>query len=60
VVQDVPSVQHVPSFSISDLLQEYNQVFNGELGAFKGPPVTIQVDPNCVPKFSEHGRCHFL
>ena len=36
------------SSGLDDVLNKYSEVFEKELGTFKGPDVTISVDPNAT------------
>ena len=39
------------SSKVEAVLAEYPDVFSGELGCFRGEPVTVEVDPDVRPRF---------
>lgn len=48
---EVTGVYQVRQQSTAAILAKHAEVFAEELGACRGPPVSIEVDPNTAPKF---------
>ena len=44
-------VHYVRAPGLEDMLRKYSAVFDKELGMFKGPDVTISMDPDATPRF---------
>ena len=44
-------IHYSPSAGIQNLLEKYDEVFEGKLGTFKGRPTKIVVDSDATPRF---------
>lgn len=44
-------IHHVRKETLEEVLGKYGEVFNKELGKFKGPPAKIYIDKEAVPRF---------
>ena len=48
---DWPNIHYTRAPGLHDLLHKYSELFEPGLGAFKGPDVSIEVDPEVTPHF---------
>ena len=46
-----PNIHYTRAPGFQDLLHKYSGLFEPGLGAFKGPDVSIEVDPEATPRF---------